>query len=123
MNLPITVVGVVIAVVGVIAATAISAFFIMRSAGTSQMQRQVTRSGVEASATIVRTWDTGWRSTQDPRIGMLLQVQPQGGAPFQAEVVQTVALGQVGMFQPGAQLTVKYDPADHKRLAVVSLGG
>ena len=95
--------------------------FLIRLLRNSQMTNQVMKTGVDAPATIVRTWDTGVRINDNPQVGMLLQVQPPGGAPFQAEVRQTVSIVQIGMFQPGAQLQVKYDPANPTRVAIASV--
>jgi hypothetical protein len=95
--------------------------FLIRLLRNSQMTSQVMKTGVDAMATIVRTWDTGVRINDNPQVGMLLQVQPPGGAPFQAEVRQTVSIVQIGMFQPGAQLQVKYDPANPSRVAIASV--
>ena len=95
--------------------------FLVRLLRNSQMTSQVMKTGVDAMATIVRTWDTGVRINDNPQVGMLLQVQPPGGAPFQAEVRQTVSIVQISMFQPGAQLQVKYDPANPSRVAIASV--
>ncbi len=88
-----------------------------------RVKQRVLQTGVAATATIVRVWDTGTRINDNPRVGMLLQVQPTTGAPFQAEVKETVSVVQMPMFQPGAQLEVKYDPAQPTSVAIVSVIG
>ena len=108
-----------VVVIGILAITL--GPFLIRLLRNSQMTSQVMKTGVDAMATIVRTWDTGVRINDNPQVGMLLQVQPPGGAPFQAEVRQTVSIVQIGMFQPGAQLQVKYDPANPSRVAIASV--
>ena len=86
-----------------------------------RVKQKVLETGVAATATIVRVWDTGTRINDNPRVGMLLQVQPATGAPFQAEVKETVSIVQMPMFQPGARLEVKYDPAQPTSVAIVSV--
>ncbi len=94
---------------------------LIRLARNSRMTRQVMQTGVDATATIVQTRDTGVRINNNPQVGLLLQVQPPGGVPFQAEVTKTVSIVQLPMFQPGAQVQVKYDPSDTSRVAVIGV--
>ena len=86
-----------------------------------RVKQRVLQTGVAATATIVRVWDTGTRINDNPQVGMLLRVQPTTGAPFQAEVKETVSIVQMPMFQPGASLEVKYDPAQPTSVAIVSV--
>lgn len=95
--------------------------FLIRAIRNWQITQKVLQTGTDATATIVRTWDTGTRINDNPRVGMLLQVQPSAGPSFQAEVKKTVSLIQLPMFQPGAQLQVKYDPAQPSHVAIVSV--
>ena len=94
---------------------------LIRLARNSAMTSQVMQSGVTATATIVNTWDTGMRINDNPQVGIQLQVQPPNGAPFQAEVRQTVSIVHLGMYQPGATVQVKYDPANPSRVAIVGV--
>lgn len=86
-----------------------------------RIKQRVLQTGVSATATIMRVWDTGTRINDNPRVGMLLQVQPATGPSFQAEIKETVSIVQMAMFQPGAQLDVKYDPAQPTSVAIVSV--
>lgn len=104
--------------IGVIVILVITLGPLLRNA---RMAQQVKQTGIDATATIVRTWDTGMRINDNPRVGMLLQVEPPFGAPFQAEVSQTVSIVQLASYQPGAQLQVKYDPATPSRVAIVGV--
>ena len=94
---------------------------LIRLIRNSQMTSQVMQTGVTATATIVNTWDTGMRINDNPQVGIQLQVQPPNGAPFQAEVRQTVSIVHLGMYQPGATVQVKYDPANPSRVAIVGV--
>ena len=93
---------------------------LMRLMRHRRMTREVLRTGVGATATIVRTWDTGVRINDNPRVRMLLRVQPLAGAPFHSEATTTVSILQLPAFQPGGQLDVKYDPTDPTRIAIVA---
>lgn len=94
---------------------------LVRLASNRRMTQEVMRTGVDATATIVGLRDTGVRINDNPQVGILLQVQPAGGAPFQAEVTNTLSIVELPMFQPGAQLLVKYDPANPSRVAIISV--
>jgi hypothetical protein len=96
---------------------------IVRMVRNSQVTGQVMKTGVDATATILSTWDTGMRINDDPQVGMKLQVQPPNGAPFQADMTKTVSIVQLAQFQPGAQLNVRYDPAKPGHVAIVSIAG
>lgn len=88
----------------------------------SRTRQRVMQTGVDATATIIKTWDTGTRINNNPQVGMLLNVIPKPGvAPFEAELVHTVSIVQLPLFQPGAQLNVKYDPAKPSHVAIVSV--
>lgn len=94
---------------------------LVRVARNARMTQQVMQTGVDATATIVRIWETNVRINDNPQVGMLLQVQPPGGTPFQAEVIKTVSIVELPQFQPGAQVQVKYDPAQPSRVAIVGV--
>ena len=85
------------------------------------IKQKVLQTGVAATATIMSIRDTGTRINDDPVVGMMLQVQPPSGPSFQAEVKETVSILQIPLYQPGARLDVKYDPADQKSVAIVSV--
>ena len=108
-----------VVVIGILAITLGPMLF--RLFRNSQMTNQVKASGIDAVATILQTWDTGVRINDNPQVGVLIEVQPAGGAPFQAKVTQTVSIVQIGMFQPGARLQVKYDPANPSRVAITGV--
>ena len=95
------------------------AFFIIRRVtGGSKAERQLRQSGVPAQATIVRIWETGVRVNMNPQVGLLLEVHPAGGAPFQAEAKTVISQIMIPQFQPGAQVPVKYDPNDTSKVVL-----
>ena len=80
--------------------------------------RRIRAVGVAAPATVVQIWDTGVTVNDDPVVGFLLDVKPEGQAPFQAKTKALVSRLAVPRVQPGAQLKVMYDPKDTTRVAL-----
>jgi hypothetical protein len=80
--------------------------------------RRIRAVGVSAPATVVQIWDTGVTVNDDPVVGFLLDVKPEGQAPFQAKTKALVSRLAVPRVQPGAQLKVMYDPKDTTRVAL-----
>jgi hypothetical protein len=80
--------------------------------------RRIRAVGVAAPATVVQIWDTGVTVNDDPVVGFLLDVKPEGQAPFQAKTKALVSRLAVPRVQPGAQLKVMFDPKDTTRVAL-----
>lgn len=76
------------------------------------------QNGVSAPATITSMWDTGTTINNNPLVGFKLQVLPPGGTPFEAECKQMISRLQVGVLQPGAAVTVSYDPNNPKKIHI-----
>ncbi len=72
--------------------------------------REVRGEGLPAQAKILNIWDTGTTINQNPVVGLLLEVQPPGGSPFQAETEQLISRLRIPMIQPGMEVAVRYDP-------------
>jgi len=54
----------------------------------------------------------------DPIVGFRLEVHAEGVEPFEAETKAVIGRLDIPQIQPGADLPVKYDPKDHKRVAL-----
>ncbi len=80
--------------------------------------KQVRAVGVPAEATVVQIWDTGVTVNEDPVVGFLLEVHPDGAAPFQAKTKARISRLAIPRVQPGARLRVLYDPKDESRVAL-----
>jgi hypothetical protein len=80
--------------------------------------RRIRAVGVAAPAMVLQIWDTGVTVNDDPVVGFLLDVRPEGQAPFQAKTKALVSRLAVPRVQPGAQLKVMYDPKDTTRVAL-----
>ncbi len=84
---------------------------------------RLSRSGVIATATVLHVWDTGVVTSYKLLYGMRLKVEPPDGPSFEVELDETVPFNQKLMFQPGALLQVKYDPAYRKNIAILTALG
>ncbi|MPZ17682.1 MAG: hypothetical protein GEV06_07210 [Luteitalea sp.] len=80
--------------------------------------KQIRAVGVAAEATVVQIWDTGVTVNDDPVVGFLLDVKPDGQPPFQAKTKALVSRLAVPRVQPGAHLRVMFDPHDTTRVAI-----
>lgn len=53
---------------------------------------------------------------------LTLDVQPPQGVPFRAQTTAAVVVASLAKYQPGAAVTVRYDPQDPQRVVVESAG-
>ncbi len=83
--------------------------------------KQLLATGETAQATVVQIWDTGVTINDNPRIGLLLEVQPANRPAYQVKTAQTVSRLQTSMYQPGQTLEVKIDPANPKKIAITAV--
>ena len=74
------------------------------------LNRKVLRSGRTATACIVSMNDTGTYINRLPLVHFTLEVQREDGSPFQAETEKIVGMSQLARLQPGATVSVRYDP-------------
>lgn len=75
--------------------------------------------GQPAQATVLEVWDTRWTVNDNPLVGLRLQVRPPGDVPFEVKTKAVISRLMVGQLRPGAVLEVRYDPRNHRRVAVV----
>lgn len=85
----------------------------------AKRDRQLLASGVTAEASVIDLRDTGNRYNGEPEVTIHLEVKPVGTPPFPAEARRVVTTADVGLFARGRTLTVKYDPADLARVAIM----
>lgn len=82
-------------------------------------QDEILQRGEEASARIVSVTDTGSRYNNNPEVIMKLEVQPEKGSPFPAEVRTVISMVDLPGYQTGATLRVKFDPAHRDSVVIV----
>jgi hypothetical protein len=80
--------------------------------------RRVMKSGQNAEAEVLDTWDTGTTINNNPLVGFRLEVHPGTGSSFTAETEKLISRLQLHKFQPGAKVKVRYDP-ESKEVALL----
>ena len=79
------------------------------------------KNGVTAPAKVLEVWDTGVSINDNPQVGLLLEVSPPNGTPFQVKAKSLVSRLNVALVQPGITAEVKYDPLNPKRIKVLTV--
>jgi len=92
-------------------------FVIHNMDGVSQ-SRELQKTGEAAQAKILQIWDTGMTENQNPIIGILLEVHPTNGEPYQAKTKCMISRLDIPQFQPGAVVPVRFDPKEPTRVSV-----
>jgi hypothetical protein len=98
-------------------------FTIGVSGQSEQLQRALLTMGESAVATVQRVEDRGIELTGHRMLRLQLEVQPQGGTRFLAQVELLVEVGSLGRYRTGAVLPVKFNPHDLTQVAVVPEAG
>ena len=80
--------------------------------------QKLLETGVAAQAVILKIWDTGVTLNDNPQVGMLLEVQPQGQDPFRVEMKSIISRIAIGQIQPGRVVPVRYDPQNPSKVAL-----
>lgn len=90
-------------------------------AGSKKQSRQaeVLASGIEATAQVIDMTDTGNRYNKNPEVRLTLEVQPTTGDPYQVVLRTVISVVELAKYQPGATVSVKYDPEDRSAVALV----
>jgi hypothetical protein len=86
--------------------------------GSLGANSDILANGVMAQATILKAWQTGMMVNYNPQIGLLLQVQPADGNPYQAETKAVVSQLKLAQLQEGSLVPVKIDPNDRSHVAL-----
>ncbi|MGK4005074.1 hypothetical protein WMF31_20775 [Sorangium sp. So ce1036] len=87
-----------------------------------QEQRQLLQMGISCAARVLQYQETGMRVSQGAqdayRLRLFLEVMPPGMPPYQVETVSLVSVMAAPRIQPGCIVTVRYDPANPRRVAL-----
>ncbi|MEW6553953.1 MAG: hypothetical protein AB1384_06675 [Actinomycetota bacterium] len=99
-------------------------YFSLRAAfGSMILQEELRETGVQAEATILEVRETGVTVNQNyPLAKLTLQVRPPQGEPFTVTMRQLINRFDIPNIQPGAVVSVLYDPKNHKKIALGSKG-
>ncbi|MBN2057820.1 MAG: hypothetical protein JW782_03385 [Candidatus Saganbacteria bacterium] len=76
------------------------------------------QNGEPAMAEIVKISPTGNLINEQPEVRLFLVVRPENGPEYETTKRMVISPVYLPQFQPGAQLKIKYDPNNIKRIAV-----
>lgn len=76
--------------------------------------------GREAEALILEARQTGLTVREQTEVELLLKIHPLDRQPFEIRTRSAVYRLDASLYQPGATLKVKYDPADPSRVQITS---
>lgn len=81
--------------------------------------QEILKTGQPAPALIVQASSLDvFVNGNNPAMSFILQVKPEGGEPFQAQVTGVIGEAAIPKYQPGKIIFVKYDPGDQSRVAL-----
>lgn len=86
--------------------------------GSGRKTKKLLKTGTPAKAKVLSIQQTHTTINNAPVVKFQLEVQPDGGQPFQAEAKRAIPLVQLSQIQPGALLNVRYDPTDTAMVAI-----
>lgn len=119
-------IGILAGIVALIVVLVGASFFVYKKVVQPAMgsgaanEERLYATGLDAEATILEVHDAGFATKRYTQLELLLDVQPDGSKAFQAKTKQMISLAEAFLFQPGARLKVKYDPAHPGQIALVS---
>jgi hypothetical protein len=109
----------IIGVILVLVVFIIAGIMIMAGSKKDARDAEIEKNGVGAPAQILSIVDTGSRYNNNPEVILKLEVRPEKGAPFPAEVRTVISVVDLSGYQPGVMLKVKYDPADTAKVIIL----
>jgi hypothetical protein len=85
---------------------------------TAGPDRKILQEGISAQAKIVNAQQTGVMVNYQPQIAFTLEVQPPGGAPYQAVTKAVIPMVNLPQLQPGTEVPVKIHPTDPSKVVM-----
>ncbi len=76
--------------------------------------------GITADALILQVSDAGFATKRFTQLILVLKVTPKGKQAFKVTTKKMISHSHLSLFQPGASLQVKYDPADLSDVSLLS---
>ena len=95
---------------------------VLKTLNTSKQmsQEEIEKNGVQAEAIVLSIQETGMFFDNIPQIKLQMQVLPDKGRNFIAEVKQVLPDFQRKLLHSGSKITVKYDPRNHGSIVISS---
>jgi hypothetical protein len=82
-------------------------------------ERQLLKNGTDATATILALEDTRDVVNENPVVRLTVEVAAEGREPWRADIVTPLSPVDLQNYRVGAQVRVRYDPADPSKVALV----
>lgn len=89
-------------------------------AKAAQDEQRILATGVPARGQITLLQQTGTYINNNPQVIVVMQVFPQHGQPYQAQVTKVVSLVQLPALQVGRELALKVDPQNPMKVAIAA---
>lgn len=107
----------------VILAVIVFAFAVVLGPGMLAEARhdELVETGTPATAKIVAVEETGNVYNRRPEVALTLEVQPEGGTPFQSQAEWIFSVMDIQTYRVGETVDVFFDPADTEVVAVVGV--
>lgn len=82
-------------------------------------EHQLLEQGSDATAEIIQVKDTRDRVNENPVVQLTVEVHAEGREPYRAAIVTPLSAVDLQHYRVGAQVYVRYDPADPRKVALV----
>ena len=82
-------------------------------------EHQILENGEDAIATIIVMRDTKDRANENPIVAMTVEVQPDKGKAYRAQIVTPISIVDLQNYRVGNKVRVRFDPADRSKVALV----
>ncbi|KAA6432823.1 hypothetical protein FEM33_24025 [Dyadobacter flavalbus] len=86
-----------------------------------ERKRRILKEGVQAKAKVLHIQPTGEYLNNLPEFHVQVQIQPENGADFVAEVTEAFPYPKYDSLRNGSHVVVKYDPDYYKRVIFVQM--
>lgn len=107
--------------IGVIVTVA-TLFFVFRMLGglakAKREEARILSTGTPAQGQIMAVQQTGTYINNNPQVVIVVQVTPQGGAPYQTQITKVVSMFEIPQYQVGAQVALRIDPVNPMNVAI-----
>ena len=110
---------IICAIIGISLPLFITILILVRFIINNAERKKILKIGKSAKGTIISIKQTGMYVNQQPEILINIKVEPEGEPAFEAKIKKIVSLLSIPQIQPGQTVTVKYDPNNHSKIALI----
>jgi hypothetical protein len=86
-----------------------------------ERKRKILKKGVQANAKVLHIQPTGEYLNNLPEFHVQVQIKPENGADFVAEMTEALPYPKYNSMRNGTQVIVKYDPDYYKRVIFLQM--